>query len=109
MRLHSFVNIKVRKKAYFTVTHMVMVNVVIFLTVFLFLLRSLIYVKKKAKIKNGNNHVLHMTQDTIWKSNKNTTKHHTQQNKEVSHFPAGDHKIAKNRQDSMTKTNTKHK
>ena len=33
---------------------------------------------------------------------KNTRKRHIQESKEVSPFPAGDHKDARNRQDSMT-------
>ena len=33
---------------------------------------------------------------------KVTRKHHKQESKEVSPFPAGDHKAARNRQDSMT-------
>ena len=47
--------------------------------------------------------------DTTWESDRNTWKHHTQEIQEVSPFPAGDHKAARNRQDSITKTNTKHK
>ena len=42
------------------------------------------------------------------KSDTNT-KNHTQKKQKVSPFTAGDHKGAKNRQDSKTKTNTKHK
>ena len=49
----------------------------------------------------------HLTQDTIWESDKNTRKHHIQESQEVSPFPAGDHKTAMNRQDSTT--GTKHK
>ena len=50
-----------------------------------------------------------MTKDTPWKSNKNTRKCHIQESQEVSSFPAGDHKAARNRQDSMAKTNTNNK
>ena len=64
-------------------------------------------VRKKAKIRNQYNQVLHLTQDTIWVSDKNTRKHHIQESQEVIPFPAGDHKAAMNRQDSMT--DTKHK
>ena len=46
-------------------------------------------------------------QYTTWESDKNTRKHHIQESQEVSHFPAGDHKAAMNRQGSMT--DTKHK
>ena len=59
-------------------------------------------VKKKAKIRNRYNQVPHLTRDTIWESDKNTRKHHTQESQEVSAYPAGDHKPARNRQDSMT-------
>ena len=43
-----------------------------------------------------------MTQDTISESDKNIRKHHIQEIQEVSPFPAGGHKAARNRQDSMT-------
>ena len=65
-------------------------------------------VKKKAKRRNLYNQVPHLTKDTIWESGKNTRKHHTQESQEVSPFPAGDHKAARNRQDIITNTNTKH-
>ena len=41
----------------------------------------------------------------MWESDKNTRKHHTQESQEVSPFPAGDHKAARNRQDIMTDKN----
>ena len=41
--------------------------------------------------------VLHLTQDIIWKTDKNKRKHHKQESKEVSPF----HKAARNRKDSM--------
>ena len=66
-------------------------------------------VKKKAKIKNRYNQVPHLTRDTIWESDKNTRKHRIQESQEVSRFPAGDDKAARNRQDSIIKTNVKHK
>ena len=66
-----------------------------------------IKVRKKAKIRNEYNQVPHLTQDTTWESDKNTRKHLIQESQEVSPFPAGDHKAATNRQDSMT--DTKHK
>ena len=44
----------------------------------------------------------HLTQDTIWKSDKNTRKHCTQKSQEVSPFPAGDHKATRNRQVIIT-------
>ena len=60
---------------------------------------------KKANIKNRYNQVQHLTQDTIWESDKNTGQHHIQESQEVSTFPARDHKSASNRNGSMTKTN----
>ena len=51
-----------------------------------------------------HNQVPHLSQDTTWDSDKNTSKHHIQESQELSHFPAGDHKAAMNRQESM-KTN----
>ena len=69
----------------------------------------LVKVKKKAKIRNQNNQVPHLTRDTKWESHKNTSKHHTQESQEVSLFPAGDQKAARNIQHSIVKTNQKHK
>ena len=64
-------------------------------------------VSKEAKIRNQCTEVPYLTQDTTPESDKNTIKHHTQESQEVSPFPAGDHKAAMNRQESIT--NTKHK
>ena len=64
-------------------------------------------VSKKAKIRNQYDQVPHLTQDTTWKSDKNTIELHMQASQEVSPFQAGDHKAAMKRQKSMT--NTKHK
>ena len=50
-------------------------------------------VKKEAIIRNGYK-VPHLTRDTIMESDNNTRKHNTQESKEVSPFPAGDHKAA---------------
>ena len=62
--------------------------------------------RKKAKIKNRHNQVPHLTQDMALESDKkNTSIHHTQESQEVSAFPTGDHKAARNRHDSMAKTN----
>ena len=44
---------------------------------------------------NRYNQVPHLPETPIWESDKNTRKHHTQESKEVSLFPAGDHKAAK--------------
>ena len=48
-------------------------------------------------------------EDTTWESDKNTKKHHTQESQDVSSFPAGNHKAAMNRQESMTKPNINNK
>ena len=49
-------------------------------------------VRKKAKIRNRYSQAPHLTQDTTWESNKYTIKHHTQDSREVSPFPADDPK-----------------
>ena len=54
--------------------------------------------KLKAMIRNRYNQVPNLTQDTTGGSDKNTRKHDTQESQEVSLFPTGDHKAAKNRQ-----------
>ena len=64
-------------------------------------------VRKKAKIWNRYNQAPHLTQDTVLKSGKYTRKHHINESPEASPFPAGDHKAARHRQDSITKTDTK--
>ena len=56
---------------------------------------------------DGSNQVPHLTRDTIWEGDKNMRKHHTHESQEVSPFQTGDHKAARNRQDSITKTNNK--
>ena len=56
---------------------------------------------------NRYNQVTHLTKDTTWESDKNTIKHNIQESQEASPFPGGDHKVAMNRQESMT--NMKHK
>ena len=61
-------------------------------------------VRNAAKIRNQYSQVPHLTQDITWESDKNTIEHYTQ---EVSPFPAGDHKSAMNRYESMR--NTRHK
>ena len=63
--------------------------------------------KRKAKIRNGYNQIPHLSQNTIWESDKNTRKCHIQMGQEVSSFPAGYHRVAMNRQASMT--DMKHK
>ena len=64
-------------------------------------------IKKKATIRNRNNKVPNLIQDNTWESDYNTRKHHTQESKEASPFPAGGHNAAMDRQNSMTVT--KHK
>ena len=59
-------------------------------------------VSKEAKIRNRYNQVPHLTQDTTRESDRITIKHHSQESQEVSPFPAGDHKVTMNRQESMT-------
>ena len=70
--------------------------------------RIILKVKKKTKIRNLYNQVPHLTRDTIWGSDKNTSKHHTKESQEVSPFQTGDHKAAMNRHGSIIKTNVKH-
>ena len=55
-------------------------------------------------IRNRYNQVPHLTKDIIGER-----KLHAKDSQEVSPFPAGDQKAARNLQDSMTKTKTKHK
>ena len=59
-------------------------------------------VRKKAMVRNRYNQIPYLAQDTIWKSDKTPRKHHIQENSEASPFPAGDHKVARNRPDSNT-------
>ena len=56
-------------------------------------------VRNTAKIRNRYNKVPHLTQETTWESKK--IKHHHQ---EVSPFPAGGHKTAINRHESIRNT-----
>ena len=59
---------------------------------------------KNAKIRNKYNQVAHLTQDTIWESDK------TQEN--IIHMRAKRSALSqhvRDRQDSMIKTNTEHK
>ena len=44
----------------------------------------------------------------IWESVKSTRKHNLSERQEVSPFPAGERKAVINRQNSVTKTKTKH-
>ena len=67
---------------------------------------SKIKVRNTAKIRKRHNQAPHLTQDTTWESNKRTINI-TSKSQEVSPFPAGDHKAAMNRRESMR--NTRHK
>ena len=67
----------------------------------------MIYVIKKVKIRNRYNQVPNLTQENTWESDYNTRKHRKQESQEASPFPAGGHKAAIDRQDSMK--DTKHK
>ena len=59
--------------------------------------------KKEGKDQETINQVPHLTQDTTRESNKNTTNI-TNKSLEVNPFPAGDHKAAVNRRESMRNT-----
>ena len=63
--------------------------------------------KEEGKNKESIQSSTTLTQDTIWERDKNTRKHYVQESQEASRFPAGDHKVARNRQDSMTKIKQK--
>ena len=59
------------------------------------------------KIRKRYRHVPHLTRDTFTPYGKvtKTQENKTQESQEVSSFQAGDHKAARNSQDSITKTN----
>ena len=61
-------------------------------------------VRRKAKSRNRYNQVPYLTRNTIWDK---ITKNNTQESQEVNPFPAGDHMVARNRQESITKSITK--
>ena len=63
-------------------------------------------VRKAAKVRNRYNQVPHLTQDTVWESDK-TQLNMTNKSKEVSPFSVGDYKAAMNRRESMK--NPRHK
>ena len=64
--------------------------------------------KEEGKYQESIQSMTDLIQDTTWLSDKDTLrKDHIQESQEVSPFPAGDHKAAMNRKDSMT--DTKHK
>ena len=61
----------------------------------------------KAKIRNRYYQVPYLAQDTTWEKDKQHNGIHIQASKEVSPFPAGDHKAAMKRQDSMINSKRK--
>ena len=63
----------------------------------------------KAKILNRYNQVPHPTKDTMRESDESRRKHHIQESQEVSPFPAGDHKAARNRHGEKESQNTNKK
>ena len=65
-------------------------------------------VRKMAKTRKRYNQEPHLTQNTTWESNKNTINI-TNKSQEVSPIPAGDHKAAMNRCESMRSKTQKHK
>ena len=67
---------------------------------------QLFKVRKMAKVKKRYNQVPHLTHDTTWESNKNTINI-INKSQEVSPFPAGDHKAAMDRRESMRNTRRK--
>ena len=73
------------------------------------LTRRCFKVRKKAKIRNRNTQVPHLTLDTVSESDKNTRKHHIQESQEISPFKAGDLKAARKRHDRMAKRNANSK
>ena len=66
-----------------------------------------ITLRKKLMIRNQYTHVPHLTQDTIWESDKITKTSHTRERRGQP-IPI-DNKAERNRQDSMTKKNMKDK
>ena len=64
-------------------------------------------VSKGEKIRNQYNQVPHLTQDTNWKVS-NSQLYTTNESREVSPFPAGDHKAQINRR-AQRHTNTRQK
>ena len=61
-----------------------------------------------AQIRNRYNQVPHLTQDTVWESDRYTKKKdQIYESQEVSIFTAGDLKAECHRQDNIAKTNTK--
>ena len=66
-------------------------------------LKCVIIARKAATSRNRYNQVPHLTQDTIWESDK-AQLNITNKSQEVSPFPAGDQKAAMNRRESMKNT-----
>ena len=55
--------------------------------------------RKNAKIRNRYNQEPHLIQDTVWESDKNTTKRRGEPRDQS--FPNGDHKATRHRPDNM--------
>ena len=51
---------------------------------------------------NRYNQIRRLTTNTIWEYDKTHEKHHIQKSQDDGPFPAGDHKAARNGQDSLT-------
>ena len=60
-------------------------------------------VRKTAMIRNRYNQVTHLSRDTKWEGNT-ITINITNKSQEVSPFPAGEHKAAMKRRESMANT-----
>ena len=54
-------------------------------------------VERKAMIRNRCNQISHLTNITTWESDKKPIKHHLHESREISLFPAGDHRAARYR------------
>ena len=65
-------------------------------------------VRKQAKIRKRFNQIPHLALDIILESDKNIRKRHIQESQEVIPFPTGDHKAARNRQNSITDKHETH-
>ena len=62
---------------------------------------------KQSGIDTKKGHTISETQ--YWKMTNHTRNHHTKESQEVCPFQAGDYKVARNRQDSIMKTNVNNK
>ena len=80
-----------------------------------FQIMKIIRVRKQAKIRNQCNQVPHLTQDTIWETDKNTRKHHIQESQEISPsqqlttMPQQTHKTARQTRNTNNKKESQKK